>query len=46
MTANPSASRRLISILHSGIADELLLLDVRPELAEGEAMDLAHAASF
>lgn len=35
-----------ISILHSGVADELLLHDVRVELAEGEAMDLAHGASF
>jgi hypothetical protein len=30
----------------SSIADELLLHDIRPELAEGKAMDLAHAASF
>ena len=35
-----------ISVLHSGIADELLLHDLRPGLAEGEAMDLAHGASF
>lgn len=35
-----------ISTLHSGIADELLLHDIRPELAEGEAMDLAQGASF
>ena len=35
-----------ISTLHSGVADELLLHDVRAELAEGEAMDLAHGASF
>ena len=35
-----------VSVLHSGIADELLLNDVRPGLAEGEAMDLAHGASF
>jgi L-lactate dehydrogenase len=35
-----------ISILQSGTADELLLHDTRPELAEGEAMDLAHGASF
>jgi L-lactate dehydrogenase len=34
------------SILHGGIADTLLLNDVRPELAEGEAMDLAHGAPF
>ncbi len=35
-----------ISTLHQGIADELLLNDVRHEVAEGEAMDLAHGASF
>ncbi|MEO0323571.1 MAG: L-lactate dehydrogenase [Myxococcota bacterium] len=35
-----------ISTLHAGIATELLLFDLRPELAEGEAMDLAHGASF
>jgi L-lactate dehydrogenase len=35
-----------ISTLHSGTADELLLHDVRHEVAEGEAMDLAHGASF
>ncbi len=35
-----------MSTLHSGIADELLLDDVRKEVAEGEAMDLAHGASF
>jgi len=35
-----------ISTLHSGVADELLLHDVRREVAEGEAMDLAHGASF
>jgi L-lactate dehydrogenase len=35
-----------ISALHSGAADELFLHDVRSELAEGEAMDLAHGASF
>lgn len=35
-----------ISILHSGAATELLLSDVRSEVAEGEAMDLAHGASF
>lgn len=35
-----------ISTLHSGAADELLLNDARPGLAEGEAMDLAHGASF
>ena len=35
-----------ISTLHSGIADELLLNDRRTEVAEGEALDLAHGASF
>ena len=35
-----------ISTLHSGIADELLLNDRRADVAEGEAMDLGHGASF
>jgi L-lactate dehydrogenase len=35
-----------ISTLHGGVAQELLLSDRRGELAEGEAMDLAHAAPF
>jgi L-lactate dehydrogenase len=35
-----------ISTLHSGAADELLLHDLREDVAEGEAMDLAHGASF
>jgi L-lactate dehydrogenase len=35
-----------ISTLHSGVADELLLNDAREAVAEGEAMDLAHGASF
>jgi L-lactate dehydrogenase len=35
-----------ISTLHSGVADELLLYDARHAVAEGEAMDLAHGASF
>ncbi len=35
-----------ISTLHRGVADELLLHDVRPGLAEGEAMDLSHGSSF
>jgi L-lactate dehydrogenase len=35
-----------ISTLHSGLADELLLNDARQEVAEGEAMDLAHGTSF
>jgi L-lactate dehydrogenase len=35
-----------ISCLHHGVATELLLADVRSEVAEGEAMDLAHGAPF
>ena len=35
-----------ISLLHSGLVNELLLHDVREELAAGEAMDLAHGSSF
>jgi L-lactate dehydrogenase len=35
-----------ISTLHSGIASELLLHDLREQIAEGEAMDLAHGAPF
>lgn len=35
-----------ISTLHAGIANELLLYDIREEVAEGEAMDLAHGSSF
>ena len=35
-----------ISTLHSGVADELLVDDIRKEVAEGEAMVLAHGASF
>jgi L-lactate dehydrogenase len=35
-----------ISTLHAGFASELLLADVRHEVAEGEAMDLAHGAAF
>ena len=35
-----------ISVLLGGVAGELLLCDARPEVAEGEAMDLAHGASF
>jgi L-lactate dehydrogenase len=35
-----------ISTLHMGVAQELLLYDARFELAQGEAMDLAHGASF
>lgn len=35
-----------ISTLHSGVVSELLLADFRPELAEGEALDLAHGAAY
>jgi L-lactate dehydrogenase len=35
-----------ISVLQSGIASEVLVCDARRELAEGEAMDLAHGAAF
>lgn len=35
-----------ISLLLSGVVDELLVHDLRHEIAEGEAMDLAHGASF
>ena len=35
-----------ISTLHAGFASELLLADMRHEVAEGEAMDLAHGAAF
>jgi L-lactate dehydrogenase len=35
-----------ISALHAGVASELLLSDVRADVADGEAMDLAHGASF
>src|SRR6187455_455941 len=35
-----------ISTLHGGFASELLLSDLRHEVAEGEAMDLAHGAAF
>jgi L-lactate dehydrogenase len=35
-----------ISTLHAGLAQELLLCDVRTAIAEGEAMDLAHGAAF
>jgi L-lactate dehydrogenase len=34
------------SILHSGLATELLLDDAKPGLAQGEAMDLAQGVSF
>ncbi|HEX2717305.1 MAG TPA: hypothetical protein VHM67_06450 [Gemmatimonadaceae bacterium] len=35
-----------ISVLHAGFASEVLLADARQEVAEGEAMDLAHGAAF
>lgn len=35
-----------ISTLHSGVANELLLHDLKGEVAEGEAMDLRHGVSF
>jgi len=35
-----------ISTLHSGVADELLVDDIRKDVAEGEAMDLAQGAAF
>jgi len=35
-----------ISILHSGIANTLLLNDLKPARAEGEMMDLSHGAPF
>lgn len=35
-----------ISTLHMGISQALLLHDARQSVAEGEAMDLAHGASF
>ena len=35
-----------ISTLHSGVADEVLLHDAREDVAAGEAMDLAHGATF
>ena len=35
-----------ISTLHAGAADALWLHDMRADVAEGEAMDLAHGAAF
>ncbi len=35
-----------ISILQKGICEELLLNDIQPNIAEGEAMDLNHGSSF
>lgn len=34
------------SVLHMGVARELLIHDAKPGLAEGEAMDLSHGAPF
>jgi L-lactate dehydrogenase len=35
-----------ISTLMAGVADELLVHDIKPAIAEGEAMDLMHGAAF
>lgn len=35
-----------ISILHRGLCSELLVNDINPDIAEGEAMDLNHGSSF
>ena len=35
-----------ISTLHSGVASQLLLNDIRSDIAEGEAMDLEHGSLF
>ncbi|HTJ40513.1 MAG TPA: hypothetical protein VL463_00395 [Kofleriaceae bacterium] len=35
-----------VSILHQGVARELIVTDVQARVAEGEALDLAHGASF
>jgi len=35
-----------MSVLHSGLATELVVCDAKSGLAEGEALDLAHGASF
>lgn len=35
-----------MSVLHTGIATELMLSDKDSDLAEGEAMDLSHGAAF
>ncbi|MBL7872574.1 MAG: L-lactate dehydrogenase [Cyclobacteriaceae bacterium] len=35
-----------ISLLHEGIAEELLLNDIQSEIAEGEAMDLIHGSTY
>ena len=35
-----------VSVLHQGLAEEVLLHDARPQVAEGEALDLSHGAPF
>jgi len=35
-----------VSLLHQGVVRELLVNDMKPEFAEGEALDLAHGAAF
>ena len=35
-----------ISTLQTGVATELLVQDLKADLAEGEALDLSHGASF
>ena len=35
-----------VSVLHAGFVGEVLLVDQRRDVAEGEAMDLAHGAAF
>lgn len=35
-----------ISVLHKGLCSELMLYDIQPGLAEGEAMDLQHGSAF
>lgn len=39
-------SSTALSILHAGIASELWLNDIRPGLAQGEALDLQQGAAF
>jgi L-lactate dehydrogenase len=39
-------SSTAISILQRGICNELLLFDLKPGLAEGEALDLNHGSSY
>lgn len=35
-----------VALLHSGLAEELLLHDILQDVAEGEAMDLAHGVAY